>query len=458
MYCRNRLSLLLLFIVCYQIKYSLLNTIFYSFEMRVDSHLILYILVCLLLLYLIPAAYLRLKMPFWHTQPVFHLYNLKYWCKPPGQLGGVSTIAANKFVNLQNNEFIAITDDLVAPGSHVKFTQICNFIKDYYVIHKDAIYKPTPTDILAYLQSNNHPSFFNVYQEPRMLFEKGVPSSTTDYEMLGVISARVLNVTLHGKTTTTTTTKSNKASNGKIEFPVYYIDNLCVKPDYRKKGIPPQMIQTLYHRISRANPKVRAYMFKREGKLNAIVPLVCYSTYAFDITIFIPDCLITGAMNIIEIGGQQLNVLFDFIKAQMTKFKCVVLPDMSNLLHLIKSGKLLIYGLIFDGGLIAAYVFRPLELYYETKKAVECIAVISNCLTSEILLAGFNTSLMKMRERKDEQKADILLFEETAHSKPIIAALQKNAYVKCNFKSPTAFFLYNYICYSFAAEKTLLIY
>jgi hypothetical protein len=163
-------------------------------------------------------------------------------------------------------------------------------------------------------------------------------------------------------------------------------------------------------------------------------------------------------MNIIEIGGQQLNVLFDFIKAQMTKFKCVVLPDMSNLLHLIKSGKLLIYGLLFAGGLIAVYVFRPLELYYETKKAVECIAVISNCLTSEILLAGFNTSLLKMRERKDEKRADILLFEETAHSKPIIAALQKNAYVKCNFKSPTAFFLYNYISYSFDAEKTLLIY
>jgi len=431
--------------------------------MRFDSHLILYILVSILLLYLIPTAYLRLKMPFWHTQPVFHLYNLKYWCSPPGQLGGeggsspnptaalANPTAANKFINLQNNDFIAITDKLVSE-SDVKFKQICNFIKDYYVIHKDASYKPSPTDILAYLQSNNHLSYFNVYQEPRMLFEKGVPSAITDYEMLGVISARVLNVILYAKSATKTKCKKRK------EFPVYYIDNLCVKPDYRKKGIPPQMIQTLYHRISRANPKVRAYMFKREGSLNAIVPLVCYSTHAFDITNFIPDCLITGAMNIIEIGVQQLNVLYDFIKAQMMTFECAVLPDMSNLLHLIKSGKLLIYGLLFGGGLIAIYVFRPLELYYETKKAVECIAVISNCLTSEILLAGFNTSLLKMRARKDEQKADILLFEETAHSKSIITALQKNVYVKCNFKSPTAFFLYNYICYSFEAGKTLIIY
>ena len=405
-------------------------------------------------------------MPFWQTQPVFHLYNLKYWCRPPGQLGEspinnatptASGIAANKFVNLLNNELITINADL-SSLTEVRRNQICNFIKDYYVIHKDASYKPSLTDILAYLQSNNHPSYFNIYQEPRLLFEQGVPSSTTDYEMLGVISARVLNVTLYGSGhTTKSKAKKAKAKKAKA-FPVYYIDNLCVKPDYRKKGIPPQMIQTLYHRISRANPKVRAYMFKREGSLNAIVPLVCYKTYAFDITHFIPDCLITGSMRIIEIGGQQLNILFDFIKEQMANFECVVLPDMSNLLHLIKSGKLLIYGLIFGGGLIAVYVFRPLELYYETKKAVECIAVISNCLTSEILLAGFNTSLLKMRDRKDTPKADILLFEETAHSKPIIAALIKNVYVKCNFKSPTAFFFYNYICYSFMPEKTLLIY
>ena len=411
---------------------------------KLTSHVFLYIFTFMIGIYLIIAGVIRWKMNFWHTQPVFHLYNLNYWLKPPGFINK-SPPPVNKFVNLINNKLITIDIDM-PPKPSIEHKQLCNFIKDYYVIHKNASYKPTPTDILAYLQSNNHPSYFNLYQEPRMLFEKGVPSSTMDNEILGVISARVLNVILYAK------------SNKKIEFPVYYIDNLCVKPDYRKKGIPPQMIQTLYHRISRANPKVRAYMFKREGKLNAIVPLVCYSTHAFDITIFIPDCLITGAMNIIEIGGQQLNVLFDFIKAQMTKFKCVVLPDMSNLLHLIKSGKLLIYGLLFAGGLIAVYVFRPLELYYETKKAVECIAVISNCLTSEILLAGFNTSLLKMRERKDEKRADILLFEETAHSKPIIAALQKNAYVKCNFKSPTAFFLYNYISYSFDAEKTLLIY
>jgi len=50
------------------------------------------------------------------------------------------------------------------------------------------------------------------------------------------------------------------------------------------------------------------------------------------------------------------------------------------------------------------------------------------------------------------------LIEETAHSKPIITELQKNTSVKEKFKSPTAFFFYNYACYSFEKEKTLIIY
>jgi ribosomal protein S18 acetylase RimI-like enzyme len=411
--------------------------------MKIDSQVILYSLTCLLLLYFIPLAYIRLKMPFWHTQPVFHIYNLKYWFNPPGQITKNKDVS-NKYVNLLNNELMPLAASAgasaAAPADKTKIMQICHFIKDYYVIHPEAIYKPSAEDILAYLQSNNHPSYFNVYQEPRLLFgAESIP--IPDNEILGVISARVLNVTLLKK----------KGNQKKTAFPVYYIDNLCVKPSHRKKNIAPQMIQTLYHRISQANPKVQAYLFKREGQLNAIVPLVCYHTYAFEMRQFVPASLVTGAIQLLVIGVQQLNVLVSFIKEQRTQFECVILPDVSNLLHLIKTGKLLIYGLLFGGELIAVYVFRPLELYYQGQKTVECIAVISNCLTPDILVAGFNDIVVKLR-------AEVLLIEETAHSKPIITELQKNTSVKEKFKSPTAFFFYNYVCYSFDKEKTLIIY
>ena len=238
-----------------------------------------------------------MKMQFWRTQPVFHFYNLNYWLKPPGFINKQPP-PVNKYVNLVNNKLINLSPqaDNENNGEKVKIKKICQFIKDYYVLHPTASYKPSQEDILAYLQSTNHPSFFNVYQEPTYLLENGVPSGTLDEEIIGVASARVLNVTLYP-----IKKRNKRKGNKQIVFPVYYVDNLCVKPAYRKKNIPPQMIQTFYYNVSRTNPKVNAYMFKREGKLTAIVPLVYYETRSFDITHFQTDVLLNPSMTLLDI-------------------------------------------------------------------------------------------------------------------------------------------------------------
>ena len=390
-----------------------------------------------------------MKMQFWRTQPVFHLYNLKYWLKPPGFINKQPP-PVNKYVNLVNNKMINLSSEGENDGEKVKIKKICQFIQDYYVMHPTASYKPSQEDILAYLQSTNQPSFFNVYQEPTYLLENGVPSGTLDEEIIGVASIRVLNVTLHPSNK-----RERRKKSKEIAFPAYYVDNLCVKPAYRKKGIPPQIIQTFYYNLSRTNPKVNAYMFKREGRLTAIVPLVYYESHSFDITHFQTEYVLNPSMTLLDIKEQQLNVLVNFIKDQQPNFDCTILPDVSSFLHLIKLDKLLAYGILLGNELIAAYIFRPLELYYEGKKTMECMAIISNCKTSEVLVAGFNMSLMRCKVKSE---ANILLLEGTAHSEPVIKALLKNLSVFKKFTSPTAFYLYNYACYSFKKERTLLIY
>jgi hypothetical protein len=445
----------------------------------INSQFLLYTGVIIIVIYLIIIGTLRIKMQFWRTQPVFHIYNLKYWIKPPGFIN-LEPPPVNKYVNLINNKLIPV--DSIDGANNVKLKQICNFIKDYYVIHPGAKYKPSEEDIMAYLTCSNHPSFFNVYQEPQMLFDGGStspspplspPTATSfsiinDQEIIGVSSIRALNITL---------LKGRKKK--KITFPVYYVDNLCVKPGYRKKGIPPQMIQTFYYNVSRANRRVNAYMFKREGTLTAIMPLVYFDTYCFDISCFSIGYVLNPAMSLIEIGANQLNIFVAFIKEQQKQFECTVVPDVSSLLNLIKLEKLLIYGIIFNNELLAAYIFRPIELYQRgsarqhiqssaeplkprlgqktvTGKTIECIAIISNKdKDKDILITGFNMSLLKTITKCG---ASTLLVEETAHSPCVIKALNTNSTVFFKFKSPTAFFLYNYACYSIKNDKTLLIY
>jgi len=418
-----------------------------------------YILIGLIVFYVLLAAFIRLKMHFWHTQPVFHIYNLKYWLRPPGIINHEPP-ALNKFVNLSNNHMIEVANKVdanevdanevdanVKDASSIRTTsQISQFIRDYYVIHADAVYKPSEQDILAYLQCANHSAYFNIYKEDKMPF-------ITEQEMLGVISARLLNVTLVKKI------NKNKHKSP-LNFPVYYIDNLCVKPGHRQKGIAPEMIQTLHYNISRANPKVNAYLFKREGKLNAIVPLVCYDTYAFDLTHYQTDFILTAAMTIMEIGVAQLNLFVAFMKEQMPNFECIILPDISSVLNLIKLGKIKIYGILFQGELTAVYIFRILELYYAEKKAIECITILSKKNTpadidNEILITGFTLSWAKISA---DTGCSIVLIEETAHSKAVILTLLENPLIPLQFKSPTAFFLYNYATYSVKNTKALLFY
>jgi hypothetical protein len=373
--------------------------------------------------------------------------------RPPG-IVNVAPPPVNKFVNLSNNTLLLVdainanvsisnanvsisNANVSISNANVSISTICKFICDYYIIHDSASYKPSEQDILAYLQCSNQPSFFNVYQETPL------PFGPNEREIVGAISARVLNVTL---------IKKKK----RLTFPVYYIDNLCVNPGYRKKGIAPELIQTFYYTISRANPKVNAYLFKREGQLNAIVPLVCYDTYAFDMTNFCATEILTASMSLIELGVQHLSLFIAFVKAQRSKFECIVLPDISNLLNLIKLGKIKMYGILFQGELIAIYIFRCLELYYQEKKAVECITILSaDVKQTDILITGFTMSWLKI---KLTTHCSIVFIEETAHGKAVIQALDKNPLVVRNFKSRTAFFLYNYAAYSAPSAKTLLIY
>ena len=413
---------------------------------NINSHYIFYIFLTIIVIYLICNAYIRINMHFWHTQPVFHIYNLRYWINPPGIINSEPP-ESNKFVNLINNKLVTINSDSSTINTNsIELIKICNFIKDYYLIHADATYNPSEEDILAYLHCSNEPSFFNIYQEPKIMFENGLPLKCSQQEIIGITSSRVLNVRLF--------CNEKKI----ISFPSYYVDNLCIKPEYRKKDIPPQMIQTFYYNVSRTNKKVNTYLFKREGQLNAIVPLVYYETYSFDITYLHSDYLLNPSMNLIEIGVQQLNILIEFIKehTKVYKFECVILPDVSSLMNLIKLNKLKIYGIIFNGKLIATYTFRLLELYYSNKKAIECINIISNCATSDILITGFTTCISKLNTGID--KYEILLIEDTADSNEVIHYLNMNPAVTCNFRSPTAFFIYNYACYSVKNRKTLLIY
>ena len=392
----------------------------------------IYLILVVLLFYISLTAYIRIKMKFWYTQPVFHIYNIWYWLNPPGLISDKMP-EINKYTNILDIKTYGITDI-----NENLLDRACNFIKAYYVQSPNAKYIPTKNNIVEYLKSSNNESYLSIYQIPKLLFEKDEPSSVLD-DIISVLTARPLNITLKGNP----------------PFTLYYIDNLCVHPDYRKNGIAPTIIQTHYYNLRKNNPKIKIYMFKREGELNAIVPLTTYKTVCFNINML--QKMNPGVINVIEIGPNQLTLFVNFIYSQSKNFDCIIMPDLSNMLNMLKTENIYIYGVLMNGNLIAAYAFRRPSLFYDKEEAIECFFSLyaKNANTvQDIYITGFNISLNKCKEKL---KTNILLIEDIGQAGKLVEYLRNNL-LNVLFQSPTAFFLYNYACYTVPSKNALIFY
>ena len=397
-------------------------------------YLILFFAVSLLLV----VGYIRVKMRFWHLQPVFHYYNLRYWFKPPGIIlpKTQQTQIYNKYVNILNIQTSAL-DDAIPERLIV---QSAHFIKDFFVRDKTAMYKPSKDNIFAYLQNGSHPGFLSVYTQNQLLLSQGAPL-TMDKEILAIITARPLIVRRKDQDAT---------------FHTYYIDNLCVKPSHRKKGLAPQMIQTFYYNLTRMRPQVQTFLFKREGTLTAIVPFLAYTTYCYDISQFKLPATPEGLHVCLDLAPAQLYLFTNFIITARVRFAWSVFPDVSNIAHLLKTNNISIYGILTKTtqSIIAVYVFRHLELYYGTKKTIECVMIVSSpSCTPAFLYQGFQQALHKVQS-KGGMTIGMLLMDELGDA----AIVRKALPIKPYFSSPTALYFYNYACYTCKSEEALVFF
>ena len=413
----------------------------------------------MIVVFIILKLIVKMKYRFWSIQPVFHYYNLFYWLYPPGIIHK-DIPKINQYVNLVNIKSAKVED-----YTDVEHDKIAYFIRQYYLRNNKAEYNPTKNSIIEYLRYSKNFGYICVYTEPKLL------TTTTrlikDKQYCGVITARQLNVTLPNKT----------------EMPVYYVDNLCVNTAYRKKGIAPKLIQTLYYNLRRDNRKITTFLFKREGPQNAFVPLVRYNTYGYKMSLLPSAGFFNNEYILIEISSSNFMVFRELLRREKEKYKCVVLLDIACAINILKKNNIYIYGILYKNQLITAYIFRDAKVKYsssgsKTSSAEISGAEISGAETNKIhSVDGANTielicSLGKEYATKDifyigfqqaverckkNLSLENILIEETGTNINIIDKITQ--YNTSYFmKSPTSFFLYNYACYSIAAKNCLLLY
>lgn len=391
----------------------------------------LYIFFILLLIYLLFVAFIKIKFSFWSSQPVFHFYDLLYWLKPPGII--------NKDIPKYNKFFNTI--DIITKGYHDYDSNsiiiICDFIKKYYSNKSDIKYIPNKNNIVEYLKSCNNKSFITLYTNNKTI----ITNQNINFDdIVGVITCKSINITL-----------KNKKS-----FSTYYTDNLCVHPGYRNKGIAPKLIQTHYFNIRKYNENINTCLFKREGNMTAIIPLVTYHTYTYNINDLSKIKNNYNENFVIEINSKNIHLFTNFIFNNTKSFDCVIVPDISNIINLINTNNISIYGNIINNHLSCVYIFRDASLEYKSSSSIECIATLYNkdILDISTFFEYFFISLNKCNKKYTSK---YLLFENTADTYNIIDYISKHN-IKQLYNNPTAFFLYNYACYTCNPKHTFLLY
>ena len=384
----------------------------------------LYILAAIITIIILFYAIIKIRFRFWSKQPVFHFYNLWYWMFPPGIIVHDKP-EENKYTNLKDIKFINYTS-----LNSIDQERFIKFIQDHYLNTTEVQYKPEKGNIVPYFENTKN-SFFSMY------FKKTYDTDNesniiTKTNLIGVMTSRLLNVSIDNN-----------------EFTTYYVDYLCVHKDNRKQGVAQQIIQT-HDYYQRNNTVVPTSFFKREGQLNAIVPLVVYRTYGFNMEYWNKPVNFHPQIKTLRINKSNINLLSTFIKSHKQLFKVYVCPDINILIDLIETGNILIYCLMQNSNILSIYFFKDSSTFYHDRRALDCFGSINNCLDDNLFIGGLSKIIKDLREHYK-----FLIMENISHNYKIIENIIKEH--TPYFVSPTAYYFYNFATRPVLEKDVLII-
>jgi|688.fasta_scaffold22495_2 hypothetical protein len=403
------------------------------------------IIVLLLIIFFI---YIRIKFRFWALQPVFHFYDLYYWVANIGIIQE-ELPSKNRYTNFKNIKTISY--DILNEQNIKDFVWL---IQLNYLRNKENKFAPQKENIVPYFKGHNHKSFWSFFTEPTLLLDSKTNTTISDETLIAVITGRPLHITFYNKNI------SNKI---KGELDVYYIDYLCVDKLHRKKNIAPQLIQTHEYNQSHLNRKIFVSLFKREEELTGIIPLTVYKTYCFNMRNWNKPPGLNAKIQLLNGDKQNIYYLYNFINelTKKSKWDLTVLPAMSNLMELVTSENLFIKMLVYNGEIIAAYIFKKTCTFIEKdKEIISCIASFfdPSFIKKEEFIQGFKIalwSIIENKENKEPNKFGYLIVEDVSDNNNIIENIKIKTHPVA--VSPTAYFFYNFAHNPFKSNRILIV-
>ena len=424
--------------------------------------IIQYTILFLIVFYVLFMLYVKVKHNFWAIQPVFHSYDLHYWLKlpfiiEPGHSG-------KKYVNFNNTQYFAL-DSL--KENQEQCTSFIQHIQKHYLREKETSYIPNKNHILSHFKPGN--SVFVLYY--------------LDSALVGCITSRLIKTYINGTNHRT-----------------FYVDYLCVHGDYRKKGVAPQLIETITYYQRKHHKNFEINLFKKEDSTHWIISLVSYYIYFYEIDRWnlsnYKEPVVRNGTALLPVNQENATLWLDFLKQQREKLlnntenkiynkgntknmktKCFIQSDDDVLIGQINMGVYMVYLLVQIGTNIpvACYIFKDSGTKYTMSNGNDTIGVeVQSCFKidecdNDTFVDGFYHALFKVQQicevseknEKNEKtnktpKYQVLLFENISDNNIVRNNFLFNKKLCCG-KMPTTFYFYNYASRSVKPEEIVII-
>jgi len=345
---------------------------------------------------------------------VFHSHNLYYWLKAPFIIQKTKPIADKYF-----NPFIYF--EKIKNLNTEKKALFTKLIKDDYLSEESEKYSPSDDNILNYFQSHNYDSHISMY------FDKK--------ELISIMTSRPLECIINNK-----------------KLIICYLDFMCVKKNRRKQGIGQIMMYTHYVNI-RYKSKYVVGLAKREGiKVSLVVPMVTFNTYIFNIEQWDKNINFDQPyINVISLTNQTKTDLIYLFEKMKNKFKCIMLSNISNILHLCNKGELYIRMVLINKEVVCFYVFKNSHTTYYNKKSIELIASY-NETTDEIFTLGLLVSIGELYKKNNFEK---LIIENISDNDILLKIIKKKW--KEEIRTIGSYYFYNFVKKTMMNNEVIII-
>jgi len=406
----------------------------------------------------------RFKHPFWAIQPVFHCYDLHLylWASNAGILSK-RLPEKNRYVNFQKVRTAIVKDDKVQDMS-VLWNQVLNCVQTHYLREKACEYVPTLHHLVPYFVGHEFPCFVSTFIEQEY-FNNTIENKE---KVVGVMTSRPLNICIKTEPSLS------------IDFPVYYVDFLCVDKMKRKQNVAPQLIQTHEYVQSHQSRKISVSLFKREGELTGIVPLTTYSTYCYPVTNVVvdADADLNAGTTVVLVTTTNIRLLYDFLQAEMkgenSKKDIFILPHLGNIMECIRTDNIMAYMCVNQENdkVLACYFFRDTQTFIEDKLVISCFASLRcaafgrsdfvsgaqiawiNLLQTNKRDKNSHQPNKKEKEKRKEKEIGFLSVEAVSDNGEFMDEMTESEAIAV---SPTAYFFYNFAYSPFEAKRCFIL-